>query len=268
MSKYISELVYYIYNSVFIKPFYNNSNYNNIFNLDTIVQDRDYINYKKSGSLINKTIHYLNSIPALVHYILFRENKQVCNKYFQIYYKNSTKEYDNLETLNSYMLDSTIRYIFIRVNLIENNKYNNHANAIIIDKSQKWILYFEPQCKTRISMDIIKSDLTNYISLTDYKYITPENIGYSIVNKLQRFDNYCQTYVIYAYCIIVNNPTVDYKDYSNMLNSIITKQDSITCFLFHIYKNISLIMDNSEDCLEGSYTEYIEEDSMEGSIVI
>lgn len=240
--KYIRDIVFSIYNKLFIRPFYK-STYNSFADkevIDIITTDPQFEIYKQDNIKIKNTLFALNSLPEVVHKTIFKENESVCSKYFQMYYglndKNEFyKKYDNLETLEDYLRDDNLRYYYVRVNLVESKKNTDHANLVMIDKLKKYIMYFEPQFEMRLSLESVSIEFSKYEQLNDFEILIPKDIGYSHFNKLQRFDNYCQTYVLYAFCLVVNNPKVDYKDYSDMFNSVIIKNNGISSFLFYIF---------------------------------
>ena len=170
MLKYINDFLYEIYNKLFIRPFYNYSCYKNFCNIDKLKDNPEYIKYKKNKSNIDYTIFALNSTPELVHRVLFNSQSHICPKFYQMYYELQNgiyqKKYNNLITIQQYLDDKAIRYIFIRINLI-NNK-SNHVNSIIIDKKKKFLLYFEPQCELRLYMKDVQSVLEMFNPLSEY----------------------------------------------------------------------------------------------------
>ena len=173
---YILDIIFSIYNRLIVRPFYNYSCYKTVGGmqqLDEIKKDLLYVDYKKDRSRINKTIFALNNMPEVIHTVLFKNSNylHICPKYFQMYYELNdnnkfVKKYANLTTLQVYLDDNALRYIYIRINLIENNKKNDHVNSIIIDKKKKYILYFEPQCELRL----IQSSIINDINIYGYKF--------------------------------------------------------------------------------------------------
>ena len=133
-------------------------------------------------------------------------------------------------------------YIYIRVELINHNICNiNHVNTIIINNITKTVLFFEPLGTLKYN----KMDLLAIIDLPEYNFIDNSDIGYNMFNSLQKFDCFCQTYILYVYILIIDNSNVNYRDYSYMFNKIITTKN-MGYFLFYLYlefKSINLDID-------------------------
>lgn len=238
----------YLYNSIkrcfYITPELNN--YILPFNIQNIDKNSEFQEFKDNDIEINKVIFTLNNLPDKVHNLLFSDNEEVCNEYFYITVKvkdriqNQThKEIDeifhNLDNINNHLFNDKIRYIFIRVNVIDAyHKVMDHVNCIIIDKNKKYILFFEP--KFEFIYDA--ADLTKFVSekidIGNYSIIMPQDIGYDYYTRLQSYDIFCQSYVIFVFGIIVCNDIGNITNYRSIINSIIT-HENLGCMLYHIH---------------------------------
>ena len=235
-------MISYLYRA--IKTFFNtNSLYNLPFNHNNIKNDYEFEEFKKNDIELNKIIFALNNIPDIVHSLIFRE-PSVCVKYYFITLKlNPSKIIDvfhNLDDINDNFIDENVQYIYIRINIISkslNNTNMHHVNCIVIDKLKKYVLFFEPRLTFMFDTDVLISLVDTFMDLSLYNKIFPPDIGYNMFNKLQRYDTYCQTYVIFIFALIIYNQHVSYKDYYNLFNKSITTTN-IGYFLFHIYKTL------------------------------
>ena len=207
----------------------NNNTYNNFYGYDDIIS-QDVDKFRKTS--VNKVIYVLNNLPSKIFSLIFDRYKHVSNEYFQITMSKINNKYvvthQQLIGFGNVMNDSDVRYLYIRINLVnKKGKYNmNHVNCIVIDKEMRYILYFEPTCYVQINVKYLANLLFEITPvLSDYTILLPKDLGYSYINRLQYFDNYCQTYILYIFCLILENPHIDTNKYSELFNSIITEQN-------------------------------------------
>jgi len=233
-------MISYLYHAI-KSYFYKDSCYNLPFNPDNIKNDHAFEEFKKGDIEINKIIFALNNIPDIIHSQIFKE-PYVCKKYYFITLKlNPSKIIDvfhNLDDINDYFIDDNVQYIYIRINIISkslNNANMHHVNCIVIDKLKKYVLFFEPRLTFMFDTDVLISLVDTFMDLSSYDKIFPPDIGYNLLNKLQRYDTYCQTYVIFVFALIINNQHIPYKDYYKLFNKNITTAN-VGYFLFHIYR--------------------------------
>lgn len=222
---------------------YTNNYINQFGHIKNLEKCTEFTNFKNSTEEFSKLIFILNNFPENVYNIVFSkyDPKHICQKYYIIKLIKSKDEkdytvcYSNLDDIQS-NVDST--FIYIRVELYDHNIKGtiNHVNSIIINNSTKVILFFEPQTYLKYNKD----ELIFLIGLENYTFIEPQDIGYSIFNRLQTFDCFCQTYILYVFILIVDNPHVEYKEYSKMFNSIITTKN-IGYFLFYLYMELKTL---------------------------
>jgi hypothetical protein len=223
---------YIIYAYYYFKKYFTKYNYNLPFDKNI---SPEFIQFKKNN--VHQVIFALNNIPETIHTLLFKENKNICPQYFEINVKIKSERiieiYHYLEHFHSFFNNNFIKYIYIRVNIF-NYGIMNHVNCIIIDKEMKYILYFEPKVEILFDLEPIFIILEDIIDLSQYKKLIPYDIGYNFYNRLQKFDAFCQTYVIFVFLLIIHNEHVDPRNFSNLFNSLISYQ-SMGYFLFHIY---------------------------------
>lgn len=227
MFKLIYDMLGILYSMLFKNERYND------FNDYKINEDfKEFKQYKT-----DKVIYILNNLPSKVYNILYNKYDNVSDRYFQIILTKNNGEYDishcKMVDFDNVLKDNLIRYVYIRVNL-DDNKYINHVNCIVIDKIKKYILYFEPTVHIRFNLNKIKVLLSNIADINDYQFIIPNDIGYNSFNGLQKFDNYCQTYILYIFCLILENKNVEPNNFRRMFNSVINKQN-IEYFWYYIY---------------------------------
>lgn len=215
------------------------SSYNLPFNPNNIKFSQEFKEFKKDDIGINKIIFALNNIPDIVHSLIFKE-PYVCKKYYYITLKLNLSKiidvYHNLDDIHKHFTNETIKYIYIRINIISKSPSNtnmHHVNCIVVDKIKKYVLFFEPKLTFIFDTDVLISLIDIFMDLTLYEKIFPPNIGYNIFNQLQRYDTYCQTYVIFIFTLIVCNQHIPYKDYYQLFNNCITSTN-IGYFLFYI----------------------------------
>lgn len=201
-----------------------------IQNNSEIKKDDDFQLFKDNDIEINKVIFTLNNLPDKVHSLLFRENSEICSEYFhvtiQLQYKEIKNISHNLANLSSHLTDNSIRYVFIRVNVIDaSHKLMDHVNCIIIDKKKKYILFFEPKFDFMYDVNDLTLFIDKTVDIKDYSKIFPKDIGYSYYNRLQSYDIFCQSYVIFVFSVIINNDIDDVGSYATILNNIITHEN-------------------------------------------
>ena len=225
--------------------FYKNKyKYNLPFESNLIEQDIDFHSFKKDNSLINKIIFALNNLPHVVHKSLFNINGSVCNKYFFIkinFFNNILNINNNLDDIYKYFDDKLCRYIFIRIDLLNSFKNKmDHVNCIIIDKEKKKVIIFEPKAILIYNQTFIIEIIQKYYPLIiDYVVLLPQDLGYTFNNRLQKYDAFCQSYVIFIYILIILNEEVSYFDYAKMFNYVITYKN-LGYFLFYLQHLLKL----------------------------
>ena len=231
----------YLYNT--IKNYFNDENINTEYTVpfNTIENDNndEFMIFKNNDIDINKVIFALNNLPDKIHNLLFNGNSEICNKYFYITIKIQNKKIidlsHNLDDINDYLDNSNnTRYIFIRVNIINTlQNIMQHVNCIIIDKVKKYILFFEPKFEFSYNIDELEKVIDELVNLHNYSKIFPQDIGYNYYDRLQFYDAFCQSYVLFVFIIITNNELIDAANYSLMLNKIIT-YENLGYMLYHI----------------------------------
>ena len=125
----------------------------------------------------------------------------------------------------------------------------NHVNCIVIDKDRKYILYFEPVAVVRVNASKIFNILCNTCNeLKEYDALLPSDIGYTFYNRLQRYDNFWQTYILYIYFLIIENTDVKPKDFSSLFNTVITSKniDYFIYFISDVINKNGINLDNFE----------------------
>jgi len=186
---------------------------------------REFIN--NSGQVINRNdvMYLINNCGNMIHSHLFEKYRDVCCKYFWI-----TIEDNNVHHNIEFTCDQ--RYVFIKVMLMD----HNHVNCIIIDNIKGTIVYFEPRCCEIIDRNMIKSIL----SYPDYEWYFSEDLGFGLFNRIQYFDNMCQTYILMGFLVIINNPSVEIVDYADMLNGSLKSDNYRDGFYRNIIKNTDI----------------------------
>lgn len=211
-----------------------------------IDDDPEFIKFKTDDVELNKIIFALNNIPDIVHGLLFnkKDNSDVCQKYFSITIKLENSKiaelYHNLDNINEFLANDNIRFIYIRLNILTNSTGKmHHVNCIIIDKKSKYVLFFEPRNSLLFDVNELIDKIKDKIDIDPYTKLIPSDIGYNMFNKLQQYDAFCQTYVLFAYILVINNKDIQYTNYSTMFNSVITSQN-IGHFYYHINKLLKI----------------------------
>lgn len=218
----------------FINLFKKNNQIQNNFSFPIL--DLDKIN----NSGINKIIFVLNNIPGEIHKILFKDNPEINPEYYFININHNNSGFDK----NFDKLDLTYRFIYIRINIF-NNKYINHLNSIIIDNIQKYIFIFEPKTDINYNINII----LELLGLNNYKIYIPADLKY---NQIQKFDLFCQTYIIFVFYLIINNKNLDINGFKDLFDNYIN-HDNLLKFLNHI----QILLNNNK--LEINYGENLSE---------
>jgi len=240
---YIINWIYGFYRSLRQLLFDSTPSYRNIADVEL---SKDEYNLDKKTE--RHIIFALNNIPEIVHEKLFKDYSDVSRNYHQVTFKKNNGVYEpassQLATLSLDMHNNSIRFVFIRVNLIKSLRKMNHVNCVIVDKRRKFVLYFEPMVVVRIDtvelFDILLKFSDKFIG---YNFLVPNDIGYNIYNRLQRYDNYCQTYILYVYCLILENQDVKPNEFSSMFNTVISARN-IKCFLYYVHR---VLMDGGID---------------------
>jgi hypothetical protein len=150
-------------------------------------------------------------------------------------YDAATKSYV-VEGHNVNDLDTvTTSFIYIRIELfgLKTITQINHVNSVIINNTTKTVLLFDPQGDLKYDAELV----TSLLNLPEYTIIGPKDIGYGTFDSLQQFDCFCQTYVLYSYILIIDNPTTPYKEYSRMFGTEITVKN-LGYFLFYLYQEL------------------------------
>ena len=228
---------YFNYNNNIINN--DTKNYNIPFKTKEVDTDENFILFKNNDMELNKLMFALNNLPDKIHNMLFSDNKEICHEYFYITIKIKNKNIidvqHNLDNTNNYLDDNNIRYIFIKVNTI-NTSQNiiQHVNCIIIDKIQKYILFFEPKFEFSYDINEFSKIIDELIVLDGYSKIFPQDIGYNYYDRLQSYDAFCQSYILFVFILITNNKSINTSDYSLMFNEIIT-YENLGYMLFNIY---------------------------------
>lgn len=228
--------------------------------IDELKQTEHFLNFKSNNDDINTVIYAMNNVPETVYHSLYSKYSDVSNKYLQIdLSKNNTMWqiiinmdfYKNFEIL---LENETCRFIFIRLNIINKNKQINHVNSVIIDKDKKYVLIFEPKLYLLYDICIIKDQLN---LPEDYKYVLASDLGYHYFNRLQKFDNYCQTYAFFVFLLIIENKDVNYTEFSKLFNTIITNKQ-LGYFLYHVKLNVNDINIENNQVSNWRYPSFID----------
>lgn len=214
--------------------------YNIPFDINEIKKLNKYKSFKHNQNKINKIIFALNNFPSDIHTFIFSEYDYVCPKYYYITLQldknhNITNLLHNFEDLDDYLENHNIRFIYIRINLIQKNNIINHVNCIIIDKQLGYLLIFEPRINIKYHLEPLSSFLDGVFIKSKFKKLFPQDIGFTMSNPLQSFDWFCQTYVLFTYFLIILNPNINPIHFAIMLNNNIN-HEMIICLLFMIYE--------------------------------
>jgi len=220
-----------------------NGSFHNIKKIEDLLErDDNYKEFDESDERFGKTIYALNNIPNKIHELLFGNIKDVSNNYYNIPIKKIDGKYKvasfDTAQFGLDMEDDSIRYVYIRINIIKKSgkRIMNHVNCIIIDKRRHFLLYFEPTVLIRYDLTELKEILTDVAPiLFNYAFLVPESIGYNVFNRLQKYNHYCQTYVLYVYCLVLENREIEPDEFSRLFNDIITTKN-IHYFIYFINK--------------------------------
>lgn len=252
MFHYFAYLYYAIKNYLQPKQLTTIIKYSLPFDIGEIENNNNFAKFKSNDVTLNKVIFALNNLPDKVHTLLFCNSKEVCTKFYSITIKLSSKEiiglHNNLDTIDDHLHDNNIKYIFIRINIIATQYVINHVNCIIIDKKTKYILFFEPKVEFTFDIKQFTNLFDELVKLPkDYIKLYPKDIGYNYYNRLQSYDAFCQSYVLFAFILVISNSDVETQNYSLMFNTIITA-NNLGYLLFHI-SNL-LEQDGCEICMQ------------------
>lgn len=222
------------------------------FNPNDILNTPEFKNFKSDTKELNKIVFALNNLPDTLHQIITK-NTFICSQYYYITIyqtNNKTEIMHNIDNIQN----ETDNYVYIRINVINNsNNKMHHVNCVIHDKINKTVLLFDPQIDFDYDPQIILDLLDNYMDLKINKVLLPQDIGYNSYNHLQKYDAFCQTYILFILLLIVNNPTIPYIEYSKMFNGL-TTHTNIGYFLYTIHE---LLKDNKFDiCDQGEVWSY------------
>lgn len=208
------------------------------FDIKEIEKDGEFIQFKNNND-VNEIIFALNNLPEVLHKLIFKEFTNVSNTYFFVtlkFYKNQINEiFHNLDKLNNCFCQDSIDFILIRLNLIKNDSKLDHINGIFINKKQRYIFIFEPKSTFLFDTNQLVLFLKDFFDFSDFILIYPNDIGYNSSNSLQKYDAFCQTYVLFTFLLIVFNENIHYSKLSIMLNSLITYKN-LGFFLFFLNK--------------------------------
>lgn len=232
------EYITYLFN--LIKNYFtsNTIKYNLPFDYDGIETNPNFNEFKNNDKDINKVIFALNNLPENIHSILFGATEQISNKFFFITIKlDNGNIYDfhhNLNDINNQLNNDSIKYILIRINIIDSTKnVMNHVNCIIIDKENKYSLFFEPKITFVYDVNDLTKIIDGLMNIADYKKLYPKDIGYNTYNKLQKYDAFCQSYILFVFIMIILNKNIKPENFCTMFNSTITSKN-LGYLLFHI----------------------------------
>jgi len=231
---------YIIYLFYAIKNYFNYNiiKYDLPFDINEIENDPEFEKFKNNDKDLNKVIFALNNLPENVHTILFKNNIKISNKFFYVTLKTKNENiieiFHNINDANDQMKNDDVRYILIRINIIDimNNKMN-HVNSIIIDKHNKYILFFEPKVTFTYDINDLTKIIDEILNVPSYTKIYPENIGYNSYNKMQQYDAFCQSYILFVFIMITLNENIKPENFSFMFNTTITTQN-LGYLLFYI----------------------------------
>ena len=252
MFHYFAYLYYAIKNYLHPPNPSNLIKYNLPFDTNAIENNPNFVKFKNNDTSLNKVIFALNNLPDKIHTLMFHNNKEICNKFFSITIKLKNQMiigmHHSLDTINDHILDNNIRYIFIRINVIATQHVMNHVNCIIIDKKNKYMLFFEPKVEFMYDIQEFTKLVDELIKLpNDYTKLYPKDIGYDYYNRLQSYDAFCQSYVLFVFILIISNNDIKTNEYSLMFNTIITS-NNLGYLLFHI--DTLLELDGCEICIQ------------------
>ena len=234
MFEYIIHLFYIIKNYFG----YSTITYNLPFNINEIDNDSEFNKFKNDDKDLNKVIFALNNLPENIHTILFNNNKEISNKFFYITLKlkneNIIDVFHNLNDINDQIINDDVKYILIRINIIDTlNTKMDHVNSIVIDKHNKYMLFFEPKVTFAYNINDLTKLCDELINVPSYAKFYPKDIGYNTYNKLQHYDAFCQSYILFVFIMITLNGNIKSENFSLMFNTTITTKN-LGYFLFYI----------------------------------
>lgn len=246
----ILKYFFYLYYKIKGYLYISNKDYCVPFDCQEIEKEESFHEYKNNNKLINKTMFALNNMPNEIYNLLFSQTLNISKNYYNIRLEQNKNIYHNLELLKDDMLNTDIEYIFIRLNIINSEKFINHVNGIIINKNKKYVLIYEPKVELLFERSFLEKNLIDSTTiLNEYKFIYAEDIGYNIYTKMQGYDLFCQTYVLFVFILITLNDDINYQNYKQMFDAIITYKN-LGYLLYHIdtllQKNNYIICDQLE----------------------
>ena len=236
--------------------------------IGSIIQTSDFMDFKKNKKRVSDNMHIINNFPEHTYKALFNDYSNVSKEFFKIEitnYNNSieTHHYPILfrDKIREQLDNNDVRYIFVWISL-KMTGHIGHINCVIIDKQNKYALIFEPKVKIDYDLCLITDilDLNN-----DYQILVPTDIGFHYFNRLQRFNHFCQTYVLFVFMIIIENDIVEYNKFSKMMSDIINNQ-SLGHFLYYthmlihtdikISHNHGIFWEYPDGCMQGIFNRF------------
>ena len=281
----VLQYFYYLYYKLKYYLYPDNRNYAVPFDIEEIENEKNFYEYQNNNE-VNKTLFALNNMPEIVYQLIFKDMINVSPNYYYIRMDDQNINH-NLETLKDDMLNDNIQYIFIRLNIIQH--LISHVNGIIINKNQNYVLIYEPKVVMIYDPIYIEEFLKLKGDFSNYKFILAQDIGYTCYNRMQNYDLFCQTYVLFVFILITLNDNINYVKYRKMFNTIINynnlgyflyyintlltknnyticNQQEIWAYPTHKFKNISNIINfffyNKKEELEENDIDIIEENDM------
>jgi hypothetical protein len=206
--------------------------------------------FKRDDKKVGRVIGSLSIYPELIYPIIINsiDYPHVSNNAFTIninknnkgtrYKSDMSNIKTNMEKFVDDLYNDDVRYVMIR--LVEGGVFIDHASCIIIDKIQKYILFFDSKNNAaydpslfKFVIDIVNGSSDNKI----YRIVYSGDTGYDNNSSLQGYNHYCQTYILYILMLIANNPDVEYGQFKQLFEEKITTK-KLGHFLFAIYKKI------------------------------
>jgi hypothetical protein len=218
-----------------------------IINMDYFYDCDDF--EELSDNEINETIFNLNNNMHKIYDKIVQFKPNCCSQYYFIEFVKQSLlgkyEYFNarLNGFSSQLERNDIRFIFIKLNLYDISmlKYLHldHNTGLIIDKQEKLIIHYDPRNYYTFERSDFK--FLEHPSMRDYKFHNTDFLGFSIYERLQWTDNFCQTYVMIIMIIIMSS--INYDEAIHHIKSV--DYDVISRFLFKINK----LIDRGNDTL-------------------
>jgi len=220
----MANIIPYYINKIFRKRIYNTPFSDNDTNNTNNTNNNISNNTNNIDILCKKMISIINHYPILVHDVL---SSMYSNVYPNYLYINIECIDGNINVFDTNFIVNNgkyfnYRYVYVRINIYSEIK-TNHVNCAIIDNVNRYVLIFEPKYRLLYDTNII----TDIIQLDNYTILTSCDIGFNIINRLQNFDNYCQTYCLMTLHTILENVDISYNNYALMLNNVINYNNMI-----------------------------------------